>query len=179
MSNIIKLTTSNASRESRLGKKKKFVNWLKTMTNPKGRLGRKGFILVFICAFLSVLGFALIATLLWLLFDNTPHWIVNFGLVFLVLDGWLCLISGIVPLSVLLLCTFAIDTFFYGPDIGFVFFLETIMIAAFYAIYMIQCIRRCHDLGRKWWFCLIPFYNPFVLLFGKTKGKQNNVSDIG
>ena len=119
------------------------------------------------------------ATLLWLLFDNTPHWIVNFGLVFLVLEGWLCLISGIVPLSVLLLCTFAIDTFSYGPDIGFVFFLETIMIAAFYVLYMIQCIRRCHDLGRKWWFCLIPFYNPFVLLFGKTKGKQNNANDIG
>lgn len=151
---------------------KKFCNWLKRMANPKRRLGRKGFILVFICAFLSVLRFALITSLLWLLYDNTPHWMFNVALLIFILEGWFCLISGIVPLSVILLCAIAIDTFSYRPDIGFGFFLETIMIAAFYVFYIIQCIRRCHDLGRKWWFCLIPFYNPFALLFGKSVGQE-------
>lgn len=36
-----------------------------------------------------------------------------------------------------------------------------------------QLVKRCHDLGESGWFVLIPFYNPFVLLFMEGKPGTN------
>ena len=35
------------------------------------------------------------------------------------------------------------------------------------SITMGYIIKRCHDMERSRYFCLIPFYNPFWLLMGK------------
>ena len=157
----------------------RLVNWLKKFVSPGERLSRKGFIFVFLCAMVSIKVFAIIAYILWLNYDHYSYWKFNVILLFCKLFGWIGLICGIMPLAVYALSACVIDSFKLGYEVGYSFFVESLVVAAFYAIYMIQCIRRCHDLGRKWWFCLIPFYNPFVLLFGKTKGKQNNAIDIG
>ena len=144
------------------------MNRLKKLVSPKERLGRKGFFLVFLSAILSIFVFAFIAVILWPPFDGFPNLKFNFNLLICVIEAFFCIITGVVPLSVFLLCIYAFGTFYWGTTIGYRYFLETIMIAAFYVLYIIQCIRRCHDMGRSWWFCLIPFYNPFALLFGKS-----------
>ena len=144
------------------------VSCLKKIVSPKERLGRKGFFLVFLCAVLSIFVFAFIAIILWPPYDGFLNLKFNYNLLICVIAAFFCIITGIVPLSVFFLFLYALGTFRWGPEIGYGFFLETIMITAFYVLYIIQCIRRCHDMGRKWWFCLIPFYNPFVLLFGKS-----------
>lgn len=158
------------------------MNWLKTLVSPKERLGRKGFFLVFLSAILSIFVFAFIAEIQWQLYNcepygryplGYPNLKFNVNLLFCEIAGWFCIITGIVPLSVFLLLIYALCTFCWGPNIGYGYFLESIMIAVFYALYIIQCIRRCHDMGRKWWFCLIPFYNPFVLLIGKSAPQRN------
>lgn len=152
---------------------KQLVNWLKTLVSPKERLGSKGFFLVLLCAILSIFVFAYIAYILWLSYDGEPYWKFNANLYICEIAGLFCIITGIVPLSVFLLWIYALDTFSFGHDVGYGFFLETIMIAVFYVLYIIQCIRRCHDMGRSWWFSLIPFYNPFALLFGKSADQRN------
>ena len=147
----------------------RFVNWLKIIVSPKGRLSRRGFIVVFLCAIVSIKVFALIAYLLWLHYNQYSEWSFNVNLLFCKLFGWIGLIFGFIPLAVYALSACVIDSFKWGYEVGgYSFFVESLIVVAAYIIYMIQCIRRCHDLGRKWWFCLIPFYNPFVLLFGKT-----------
>ena len=144
------------------------ITSLKKIVSPKERLGRKGFSLVFLSAILSILVFAFIAIILWPPFDGFPNLKFNLNLLICVIEAFFCIITGVVPLSVFLLWIYALSTFCWGPNIGYGFFLETIMIAVFYVLYIIQCIRRCHDMGRSWWFCLIPLYNPFALLFSKS-----------
>ena len=152
---------------------KKFCNWLKIMTNTKGRLGRKGFILVFICALVSIKIFALIAYILWLHYIHYSEWLFNVSLLVYKLLGWIGLICGFMPLAIYVLPACVIDSFKWGyEEGGYGFFVESLVVVAAYILYIIQCIRRCHDLGRKWWFCLIPLYNPFVLLFGKSVGQE-------
>ena len=122
------------------------MNWLKTLVSPKERLGRKEFFLVFLSAILSIFAFAYIAYILWLSYDGEPYWKFNANLYICEIAGWFCILTGIVPLSVCLLWIVALDTFSFGPDVGYGFFLETIMIAAFYVLYIIQCIRQSHQL---------------------------------
>ena len=36
-------------------------------------------------------------------------------------------------------------------------------------IYIVQCIKRCRDLGKAWWWAFLPIFNPYWLLFKKTR----------
>ena len=154
---------------------KRFVNWLIKLVSPRERLSRKGFIVVFLCAIVLVKVFALIAYLLWLHYNQYSEWSFNVNLLFCKLFGWIGLIFGIMPLAIYALYACVIDSFDRGYEFGgYSFFVESLVVVAAYILYIIQCIRRCHDLGRKWWFCLIPFYNPFVLLFGKSVEEVTN-----
>ena len=149
---------------------KPLVNWLRKMASPKGRLGRKGFFLVFLCALVSIEVFAFLTFQLWLLYGHLPFvGNIKYELKICEFFGWFCIISGMIPLAVLFIGFCLIDSFIIGYRIGFeLFFIETVVVAMFYVLYIIQCIRRCHDMGRSWWFCLIPLYNPFMLLLGKS-----------
>lgn len=154
---------------------KRFVNWLKKLVSPRERLSRKEFIVVFLCAIISIKVFALIAYILWLHYNHYSEWLFNVSLLFCKLFGWIGLIFGIMPLAIFALYACVIDSFDRGYEFGgYSFFVESLVVVATYVLYMIRCSRRCHDLGRKWWFCLIPFYNPFVLLFGKSVEEVTN-----
>ena len=34
-------------------------------------------------------------------------------------------------------------------------------------VYIVQCIKRCRDMGKAWWWAFIPIFNPYWLLFKK------------
>ena len=51
---------------------------------------------------------------------------------------------------------------------GYWFLTEAIIVDLLYVLYIIQCIRRCRDLGKKWYWCFVPFFNPLALLFHKS-----------
>lgn len=142
---------------------------LKKFLSPKERLGRKGFIILFLCAILSIAVIALLAFFLWYYYHSYSFLQFNLELEFDVLVGWFCLITGFVPLAVFLLLFNTYACINYSPHVGYGFIGAAIIVDLLYAFYIIQCIRRCRDLGRSWLYCLIPFYNPFVLLFGKSK----------
>lgn len=141
--------------------------WLKTFFSPQTRLGRKGFALILVCAIISIFIFDLIARQLWLIYyEPFMCWKVNWWIFELFLGAEISIITGFWPLSIYLMLGYTEITFKEGIN-GF--FLEMIMIDFLFIVYQIQCIRRCNDIDRKWYYCLIPFYNPFVLLFRKSK----------
>ena len=144
-------------------------SWLKKLVSPKERLGRKGFIIIFLCAILAIAVIALLAFFLWYFLHSYSFWQFNMELKFDVLAGWFSLITGFVPLAIFFLLFNTYECFIYSPNVGYSFIVAAIIVDLLYAFYIIQCIRRCRDLGRSWLYCLIPFYNPFVLLFGKSK----------
>lgn len=37
-------------------------------------------------------------------------------------------------------------------------------------LYLVQGVRRCHDLGKPWWWFLVPFYVFAMLLFEGEQG---------
>ena len=61
----------------------------------------------------------------------------------------------------------------YGIYPGYCNLLEGIdqclPLTAFVVIYLGGSILRCRNMGVKWWWSLIPLYNPFVLLIKKHK----------
>lgn len=146
------------------------TTWLKNCFSPQTRLGRKGFAMFFICAIISIFVLELIAEQLWLIFyDSYPYWKFSLELSILCLWAELAFIIGFWPFSVYLLFCYTEITFKEGIN---VFSLEMIVIDFLYILYLTQCIRRCQDMGVKWFCCLIPFYNPFALLFKKSIKKQ-------
>ena len=34
-----------------------------------------------------------------------------------------------------------------------------------FVLYIFQCFKRCHDIGKSGLYCLIPLWNPVALLF--------------
>ena len=36
-------------------------------------------------------------------------------------------------------------------------------------LFLPQIVKRCHDLGKSGWFCLVPIFNPFWLLFADSE----------
>lgn len=142
---------------------------LRRCFSPKERLGRKGFIIIFLCAIVSVEFFAETANYLWFYYHSHGFFQFNLELKIFMLLGWFCLITGFVPLAIIACAMCTYECFIVMNDEGFLFPFVALLVDLLYAFYIIQCIRRCRDLGRSWLFCLIPFYNPFVLLFGKSK----------
>ena len=61
----------------------------------------------------------------------------------------------------------------YGIYPGYCNLLEGIdqclPLTAFVVVYLGGSILRCRNMGVKWWWSLIPLYNPFVLLIKKHK----------
>lgn len=60
---------------------------------------------------------------------------------------------------------FALKIFVY--DVFLMFLLLTVPFS--YVSYMLLSICRCHNMGVSGWRCLVPFYNPLMLLVKKSK----------
>jgi tetratricopeptide (TPR) repeat protein len=49
-----------------------------------------------------------------------------------------------------------------------------VLFGIFIGIFMLsQAVKRCHDLGNSGWFCLIPIFNPFWLMFAEGDPMEN------
>lgn len=73
----------------------------------------------------------------------------------LIITSFMILIGGIY--SCLLFCWMATDErFFDGP---------VIVPTLFTVFYLVQTIKRCHEVGESGWRFLIPIYSPLFLLF--------------
>lgn len=162
-------------REHRSLSWQQFVRHLKALFSPRERLGRKGFIFIFFCAIMAYFVFAVIAVQLWFLYDPYPYWQFNLLLSFTFYWGGFALISGLWPLTLLLLFSSTSLSFIWRHEMGYWFFAESIAVILLYILYLIQCIRRCRDLGKGWYYCLIPLFNPMVLLFGKGV-RENHIA---
>ncbi|MBR4337469.1 MAG: DUF805 domain-containing protein [Bacteroidaceae bacterium] len=143
---------------------KKWVLLLKDYVSPKGTLDRKGFWIVFLGANLSII---LFYVTFYLLFGLSVKW--NLYLSYYVGVGLVVLCGGLLPLGAVALAgatCLCIDQDFFSS-------LLALFVDALFVWYWFLCIRRCHDMGRSWWYSLIPFYNPFVLLFKRSQEREN------
>lgn len=141
--------------------------------SPKGKLSRRGFICIFICAIISVVLIAHLTNQLFYLLYY-PCWRFSFSLGLVEIGVFMALLTGCVPLMVYFLVDLMYVSFIWAYNFGYLFLVETIFVSLLYVLYIFQCIKRCHDLGHRWYLCLIPLYNPFWLLIGKENCQFTN-----
>lgn len=84
-------------------------------------------------------------------------------LCFLLLYHLCSMFTGILPISIF----FVLYSTWVAPQydiwlLPFVLFCDLTLY-----IYIVQCIKRCRDLGKAWWWAFIPIFNPYWLLFKK------------
>lgn len=140
----------------------------KRLFSFRGNLNRSGFIMLFFLTILSVfLLFGLTVQLFYYTYSLFPNWQFNMVLSMGLWMGWFSLITGFWPLTILLLYSSTSTAFMWGYEVGYVFAVEAVVVDMLYILYMLQCVRRCQDLGKNWYYCLLPLYNPFVLLTRK------------
>ena len=73
------------------------------------------------------------------------------------------------PLVALVLIDCTLSSYTWGYEVGYGFLIECIIADFLFIIYVIQCIKRSLDLGHGWSYILKPLYNPYALLFAKSK----------
>ena len=146
---------------------KEHVNRLFRFLSPKGKENREGFVITFLCALASVLIFNWVSGSLWYLYDTDPYWKFNIYVNICSYIGIIGLLSGIVPLNILLLAYCTYGSIHLAFEVGYWFFMEAIVVDVLYVLYVFQCIRRCHDIGRGWKSSFIPLFNPWVLVLKK------------
>ena len=150
---------------------KKCFFWLKNFVSPKGTIGRIGFLGVFLCALLGIyVSYIIVAHFGYI--NHLQGFNFNTNLTFCGIMGFVCLIGGFLPLGAFLLvgCTYA--SAHYISELGREFLVLSIILDILFVFYCFQCIKRCRDMGRSGWYSLIPFYNPFVLLFKKGQERE-------
>ena len=144
---------------------KEHVNRLFRFLSPKGKENREGFIVTFLCALASIMLFGWVSVRLWYLYDSYPF--LNLDLYIYCCIGIVGLLSGIVPFNILVLAYCTYGSIHLAYEVGYWFFMEAIVVDVLYVLYVFQCIRRCHDIGRGWKSSFIPLFNPWVLVFKK------------
>ena len=146
---------------------KELANKLIRFLSPRGKENREGFIITFLCAVASIELLSWVSGQLWLLYDPDPYWKFNFYVSICSYIGIIGLLSGIVPLNILVLAYCTYGSIHLAYEVGYWFFMEAIVVDVLYVLYVFQCIRRCHDIGRGWKSSFIPLFNPWVLVFKK------------
>lgn len=158
---------------------KEHVNRLFRFLSPKGKENREGFVITFLCALASIMLFGWVSVRLWYLYDSYPF--LNLDLYIYCCIGIVGLLSGIVPFNILVLAYCTYGSIHLAYEVGYWFFMEAIVVDVLYVLYVFQCIRRCHDIGRGWKSSFIPLFNPWVLVFkkcGDAKEKYCEASKI-
>ena len=148
--------------------------WLKLIKHlsPKERLGRRGFAVIFILAIIFFLIFVEIAWQLWFMYDPHPYWKFNFSMNMSTFLGGVGLFFGILPLSALVLIDCTMTSYVWGYEVGYGFLIESLIADVMFIIYVIQCVRRSHDIVCKWTFIFKPLCNPLAFLFVKRESKD-------
>ena len=144
---------------------KEHVNRLFRFLSPKGKENREGFLITFLCAVASVLLISWVSGNLRYLNDTDSY--LNLYIYIYYCIGIVGLLSGIVPFNILLLAYCTYGSIHLAYEVGYWFFMEAIVVDVLYVLYVFQCIRRCHDIGRGWKSSFIPLFNPWVLVFKK------------
>ena len=142
---------------------------LAKLLSPRVKLGRKGFAIIFILAIILLQLFVEIAWQLWFLYDPYPYWKFNISLNLSTILSEIGIIFGILPLVALVLIDCTLSSYTWGYEVGYGFLIECIIVDFLFIIYVIQCIKRSLDLGHGWSYILKPLYNPYALLFAKSK----------
>ncbi len=142
---------------------------LAKLLSPRVKLGRKGFAIIFILAIILLQLFVEIAWQLWFLYDPYPYWKFNISLNLSTILSEIGIIIGILPLVALVLIDCTLSSYTWGYEVGYGFLIECIIVDFLFIIYVIQCIKRSLDLGHGWSYILKPLYNPYALLFAKSK----------
>ena len=143
------------------------VEGLKALFSPKQRLGRKGFVIVFLFAMVSIQLLSEMASQLWLLYAPYPYWKFNFHLNMVYTLSVFSFIIGLLPLTALICVDITYCSFVWGYEVGYGFFCEALIADFLFIMYFIQCLRRNLDIGKSWIYSFSPFYNPFALLLRK------------
>lgn len=86
-------------------------------------------------------------------------------LLFLLLYHLFSMFTGVLPISIF----FVLYSTWVAPQYS-VWYLPVVLLCdiALY-VYIVQCIKRCRDIGKAWWWAFLPIYNPYWLLFKNTK----------
>lgn len=138
--------------------------WFKSFFSLKGKIGRLGFLFTLLCVLVMTDVFCYITRFLWHMYDPFPCFKVNvyvsFGLIF----GLFGILSGILPITALILIDCTISSLEWGNTIGYGFFAEAIVMDALFVLYVLQCCKRCRDLDVSFWKCIVPLYNPIAFL---------------
>lgn len=151
---------------------KSYTYQLLDFLSPKGELRRRDFAILFTCAFLFL---QILPNILFMLYH--PYWKFNFMVNMSYEVGTVGLLGGILPLNVLLLALDTYEAIRWRNEAGYGFIIVAVVVDIMYLLYLFQCIRRCHDIGKKWYFCLIPFYNPWWLLLKKGKKLDEEIRE--
>lgn len=138
--------------------------WFKSFFSLKGKIGRLGFLLTLLCVLVMTDIFCYLTKFLWHLYDPFPCLKFNiyvwFGLIF----GLLGILSGLLPITALILIDCTILSLEWGNTFGYGFFVEAIVMDALFVLYVLQCCKRCRDLDVSFWNCIVPLYNPIAFL---------------
>ena len=131
----------------------------------RGRISRCEFIITFILAIVLIHVFMYLAYSIF--YKHYPYSNLQFNLSLSIFYPLTVLgyVLGVIPL--LLLILFGIHQLaiqwrnLYDMD-----FLPLMIVAdILFVLYIFQCFKRCHDLGKSGLYCLIPIWNPIALLF--------------
>lgn len=144
----------------------------------KKGIGRAGFVLVFALAVLIIMSYAY----------DARHYIFLenflFTVIIVVLFGNIIGLIFTIDLDVYYIGAFILHNIYdfesyptydspYWIYPGYCNLLEgidqCIPLTAFVVVYLGGSILRCRNMGVRWWWSLIPLYNPFVLFIKKGK----------
>ena len=151
----------------------KSYNKFKRLFTWKGRISRCEFIVTFVLAILLIYVFSDLAFNMF--YEHYPFNNLRFNIAMgihfpLVVLGF---VFGVIPL--LLVNLFCLNQMviqsrgLYDMD----FLPLMIVVDILFVLYLFQCFKRCHDLGKSGLYCLIPIWNPIALLFCRGDKGEN------
>ena len=141
------------------------TNGIKRFFSLNGKMGRLGFLATLFGALVMTEIFCIIAAQLWYLYDPYPCWKFNINVCLSWMFGLLGIFSGLLPITLLILLSCNYTTLVWGGTVGYGFFVETLVIDAFFVFYILQCFKRCRDMDVSLWYTVVPLYNPIAFMF--------------
>ena len=135
----------------------------------KTGINRMAFAIVFLLGLAVICGGGALAHSLYYAHVPMSDFRFNMALGVTFAYGCLAYLTGFVPMGVWLLATTTISTWEAMPTVGCGLFVEAVVLDVCFVVYLMACALRCRHMGRSWWFCLIPLFNPFMLLFKKIE----------